>query len=94
VVKSPDDATILVYIPEKTDVELYNPQGYEYSAQWFNPVTNEYFDAEINQYSFDKIEKSDEETGVQTILTIQKVSKKITFTHNFENDMLIILKKK
>lgn len=71
VVKSPDDATILAYIPEKTDVEFYNPEGIEYSARWFNPVSNQYSDAVIEQKNH-----------------------KIAFTHNFENDMLIILKEK
>jgi hypothetical protein len=71
VVKSPDDATILAYIPEKAEVEFFNPDNFEYSAKWFNPVTNEYFDAEIEQKNH-----------------------LITTIHDFENDMLIILKKK
>lgn len=70
VVKSPDDKTIIAYIPEKSEVELFNPQGFNYSARWFNPVTNEYSEA--------KIEMKDHS---------------IHFTHNFENDMLIVLKK-
>jgi hypothetical protein len=70
VVKSPDNATILAYIPEKADVEFFNPDDLEYSAKWFNPVTNEYFDAEIRQKNH-----------------------LIQFSHDFENDMLIVLKK-
>ncbi len=70
-VKSGDDKTIVAYIPEKTKVTLFNPKGYQYSAQWFNTVTNEYSEAKIIQ-------------GENTI----------KFTHNFNNDMLIILKKK
>jgi hypothetical protein len=47
VVKSPDAKTIIAYIPEKAEVKLFNPDGYKYSAQWFNPVTNEYSVAKI-----------------------------------------------
>ncbi len=45
VVKTSDDKIIIAYIPEKCDVKLFNPKGYEYSAKWFNPVTNEYSEA-------------------------------------------------
>jgi len=42
VVKSSDSRTIIVYIPKNENVRLYNPNGFEYTATWFNPVTNEY----------------------------------------------------
>ena len=71
VVKSPDDNIIIAYIPHKAEVKLFNPEGNQYSAQWFNPVTNEYSDAKIEN-------KNDA----------------IHFTQNFENDMLIVLRKK
>ena len=48
VVKSPDNKTILAYIPHKSEVVLFNPNGYQYSAKWFNPVTNKYSDAKID----------------------------------------------
>jgi len=70
VVKSADDKTIIAYIPHNADVKLFNPKGYKYSAQWFNPVSNEFLEAEIAR-----------NTGG------------ISFTHNFENDMLIVLRK-
>jgi len=70
VVKSPDYSTIIAYIPHKAEVKLYNSNGFKYSAQWFNPVTNEYSNASIKQ-----------------------IENKIVFTQDFENDMLIILKK-
>lgn len=71
VVKSSNDETIIVYIPEKAEVKLFNPKEIKYSAQWFNPVTNEYSDAQIvNENHF------------------------VSFIQNFENDMLIVLKKK
>lgn len=70
VVKSSDDETIIAYIPKKAEVKLYNPGGYKYTAQWFNPVSNKYSEAVI---------KNENHT--------------IAFTHNFENDMLVVLKK-
>ncbi len=48
VVKSSDDKTILAYIPHKTKVVLFNPKGYQYSAKWFNPVTNKYSEAKTD----------------------------------------------
>jgi len=47
VVRSPDYDIIVAYMPEKSDVKLFNPMDYKYTAQWFNPVTNEYSPAEI-----------------------------------------------
>lgn len=71
VVKSADDETIVAYIPKKAEVKLFNPKGYRYSAEWFNPVTNKYSEAKISLNSG-----------------------QIKFSQNFENDMLIVLKKK
>ncbi len=71
VVKSPGDETIIAYIPNKAEVKLFNPESYEYSAQWFNPVNNEYSEAKIVR-------------GDHTI----------SFKQDFENDMVIVLKKK
>lgn len=42
VLATPERDVILVYIPHREEVALFNPAGYEYSAQWFNPETNEY----------------------------------------------------
>ncbi len=71
IVKSADDETIVAYIPHKTEVKLFNPKRFLYSAQWFNPVTNQCSDAKISLNSG-----------------------QIEFNQNFENDMLIVLKKK
>jgi hypothetical protein len=71
VLKKEDNTKILVYIPEKSTVTLFNPKGFRWEGEWFNPVTNQYSAAELNQ----------------------KINR-IEFNHNFENDMLIILKKK
>lgn len=94
VLKKDDNSEILVYIPEKSTVTLFNPIGIKYKAQWFNPVTNEYSDAKIVQDSTFTAEKFNDDTGESTIVTIRQDLKTIKFTHNFENDMLIILKKK
>jgi len=94
VVKSPDDKTIIAYIPQKEKVTLFNPRGIKYSAQWFNPVTNEYFSAEIKQTvqkAFDKIDPGNNESKT---LTEEVNGNTIEFTHDFENDMLIVLTKK
>ena len=91
--KSGDDETIVAYIPEKTEVILFNPKGIKYTAKWFNPVTNEYSDAKIVQDSTFTVDKHDYATGELSRLTIQQDLKTIKFTHNFENDMLILLKK-
>ncbi len=94
VVKSSDDETIIAYIPEKCNVKLFNPKGIKYSAQWFNPVSNTYSDAKIRQEYYTTAVKVDEEKGEKMMLTIANDSHYIEFTHHFENDMLIVLKKK
>ncbi|QGY43141.1 DUF4038 domain-containing protein [Maribellus comscasis] len=94
VVKSADDKTIMVYIPENCDVKLFNPKGYEYSAQWFNPVTNKYTKADILQKEFEEVRRVNFDSGQAETVTIAKISNTIQFAHNFENDMIIVLKKK
>jgi len=59
-----------------------------------NPVTNKYSDATIVQDSIITVEKLNDTTGELSALTIQQDLNTIIFTHDFENDMLIILKKK
>ncbi|HSO85569.1 MAG TPA: hypothetical protein VLQ91_03390 [Draconibacterium sp.] len=59
-----------------------------------NPVTNKYSDATIVQDSIITVEKLNDTTGELSELTIQQDLNTIKFTHDFENDMLIILKKK
>lgn len=71
VVRSSDNKIIIAYIPHKSTGKLYNPCGYKYSAQWFDPVSNEYYEASINQ----------------------EQATSMTYTHNFENDMLLVLRK-
>ena len=69
-VKSPDDKTIVAYIPEKAEMKFLNSAGTKYSARWFNPVTNKFSEA-----------------------TNKMLNNMIHFTHDFENDLLIVLKK-
>ncbi len=94
VVKSPDDETIIAYIPEKCSVKLFNPRKYKYAAQWFNPVTNKYTDADIKQDSIYTAKKIDQQSGEQTQLTIKQDVNYIEFSQIFEHDMLIVLKRK
>lgn len=94
VAKTSDDKTIVAYIPKNGEVVLFNPRGYKYSAQWFNPVSNEYFDAKITQAAISTGEKINSETGERETLTLWSDLNTITFTHDFENDMLVVLTKK
>lgn len=75
VLRKDDHSEILVYIPEKGAVSLFNPEGFSYEAKWFNPVTNAYSDAKIRQ----------SEAGE---------GGKIEADQNFDNDMILILKRK
>lgn len=71
VLRKDDHSEILIYAPENGVVSLHNPEGHTYEIQWFNPVTNVYFDEKTNRNN-----------------------NKIELVQNFENDMLIILRKK
>jgi hypothetical protein len=71
VLKKEDNSEILVYIPEKSTITLFNPNNFQWAGKWFNPITNQYSTADLNQKN-----------------------NQIELTHNFENDMLIILKEK
>jgi len=86
VVKTPNDKTIIAYIPKKGEVTIFNPRGIKYTAQWFNPVSNKYSPAKITQTISQKSKGKvkDDVHGSNTI----------TFTHDFENDMLIVLTEK
>lgn len=75
VLKKDDNSEILVYVPEKSTVGLFNPEGFVYEGKWFNPVTNAYSDAKIRQSEAGK-------------------GGKIEVEQNFDNDMILILKRK
>lgn len=42
--KSPDNKTILAYIPVKLTIRIRKPSGDDYKVQWFDPVKNNYSD--------------------------------------------------
>ncbi len=94
VVKSSNSETIVAYIPENGEVVIRNPQGFKYHAEWFNPVTNEFSEAKINQVECTKEEKIDFIDGARTMVDVDKNSKTIEFSQNFENGMLIVLRRK
>lgn len=83
VLQKDDHSQLLVYIPAKGTVRLFNPKGYTYEAQWFNPVTNQYSAAKINQ----PVLNAKKEIG-------QANGHPIELDQNFENDMILILNKK
>lgn len=47
VVAKGDKSSLMAYIPKPSVVKLRNPQNLEYKAQWYNPQSNEYIDAEF-----------------------------------------------
>lgn len=94
VVKSSDDETILAYVPKNGRVRLYNPKGFQYSAKWFNPVTNNYYPADIDYIEQIVVEKLDFNKDENEISIPASIGNAVEFTQDFENDMLIVLKKK
>jgi len=75
-------------------VSLFNPEGLSYEAEWFNPVTNEYSTAKINQTTLihKKIRNMQNGEMIDRIVSVN--SHKIEVEHNFSNDMILILKQK
>ena len=47
VVKSPDNKTILAYLPVKLTIKIRKPLDIDYKVKWFNPVTNIYSDGKV-----------------------------------------------
>lgn len=48
VVKSPDNKTILAYVPVKSTLKFRKPLTGNYRTRWFNPSTNQYADGTHN----------------------------------------------
>lgn len=46
--RTDDRQTIVAYIPAPRLLELYNPNGYQYDAKWFDPVANKTSNAIIS----------------------------------------------
>ncbi len=40
---------IVAYLPVQCEIQLYNPAGYSYTAEWFDPVKNKYFKGTVTQ---------------------------------------------
>ena len=51
VVKSLDESTILAYIPKGSEVKIVNPGYIDYQGRWYNPRTNQYSMANIENTS-------------------------------------------
>lgn len=47
VLQKEDRSEILVYVPMRETVRLFNPTGSNYRAQWFDPATNEFSPARV-----------------------------------------------
>ncbi len=94
VLKKDDHSEVLVYIPAKATIQLFNSEGFVYEAQWFNPVTNEYSRAKPTRTPAIELiaNPGKKKTGVAEPVTFK--SGTIEVEQNFENDMLLILKKK
>ena len=94
VLRKDDHSEILVYIPEKGAVSLFNPEGFSYEAQWFNPITNEYSTAKINQITLIHQKIRNIQNGELIDRIVSGNSHKVEVEHYFENDMILILKRK
>ena len=94
VLRKDDHSEILVYIPEKGAVSLFNPEGFPYDAKWFNPVTNEYSTAKINQTTLIHKKSKDLQNGEMMDKVISVASSRIESDQIFDNDMILILKRK
>ena len=46
-----DYSTVLAYVPAKGPIKIRNPLNIKYRARWFNPVTNQYQTAELEQHA-------------------------------------------
>ncbi|MEN2282192.1 DUF4038 domain-containing protein [Algoriphagus sp. SE2] len=49
VVANENRSSILVYTPVKQTIKLYELNGIEYAAQWFDPVNNSYLKADLSK---------------------------------------------
>ncbi len=93
VLRKDDHSEILVYLPKKAKVSLFNPEGFTYKAQWFNPVTNEYLPVQINQTETIHRKVRNVDNGELSDKAVVTNTHKIDFEQNFGNDMILILKK-
>jgi hypothetical protein len=93
VMRKDDHSEILVYIPIKESFCLFNPEGFTYEGHWFNPVTNLYSQAKLSMIPLPEPPPGNTKKGVVVKSPIIGKSCKIEIEQNFENDMVLILRK-
>lgn len=70
VVATEDKRSILAYIPKKCSIGLRNLLGMDYTAQWYNPQTNEYKKAKISMDG--NVLKIDQTADADMVLILNK----------------------
>ena len=48
IVKTPDNKTLIAYIPKRMTIRIIKPLNHEYNARWFNPVSNKTYEGVLN----------------------------------------------
>ncbi len=66
---------VLAYIPKNGSINIRNPFGLDYQAQWFNPTTNEYQSAKVVQSGDLLTFTQNMDTGMVLILTATSIDK-------------------
>jgi hypothetical protein len=69
VLKSKDQKTILVYLPENSEVKLLLPHSHTYQAFWFDPVKNIRFEANIDMQGRSVMAENPVEKDAVLVLT-------------------------
>lgn len=72
VAKMPDNKTIVLYVPVKTQVKIRKPLMRQYTVKWFNPVTGKYADGLITDKGSVMEFSPPEETDMVAVLKIKK----------------------
>lgn len=47
VLRSDDHQTVMAYVPTQTTLRLYNPSHLSYQGQWYDPVSDQFLEAQI-----------------------------------------------
>jgi len=72
VTKTPDNKTIVLYVPVKTQVKIRKPLMRQYLVKWFNPVSGKYTDGVITDKGSVMEFSPPEETDMVAVLKIKK----------------------
>lgn len=89
-----DHSEILVYIPKKAEFSLYNSGSHLFDGKWFNPLTNEHLPVQLMQNEIVSKKVKDAQTGELKEIVVSKDTHKIHVEQSFDNDMVLILKRK